>query len=186
MRWEAGGGRRERAARLGYGRLLAYLADRSRDVAAAEDPLADALRAAVEAWPRTGVPDRPEAWLLVAARRRLTDVERHAQIAALASDALSLLAEERAAGKAPAFPDERLGLLFACAHPALNASAHTPLMLQTVLGLDAARIASAFVVTPTAMGQRLVRAKAAIREARAGSGLAESPGGFPRHRLGRC
>lgn len=164
----------EQAARLSYGRLLAYLAHRSRDVAAAEDALADALRAAVETWPRTGVPDRPDAWLLAAARRRLVDAARHAQTTALAGDALRLLAEERSVGTAPAFPDERLRLLFACAHPALDAGAHTPLMLQTVLGLDAGRIASAFLVTPTAMGQRLVRAKATIRDARIGFAIPEA------------
>ena len=64
------------------------------------------------------------------------------------------------------FPDERLNLMFVCAHPDIETSAHTPLMLQTVLGLDAARIAAAFLVAPAAMGQRLVRAKAKIRLAR--------------------
>jgi predicted RNA polymerase sigma factor len=64
------------------------------------------------------------------------------------------------------FPDQRLKLLFICAHPAIDALARTPLMLQTVLGLDAARIASAFLVAPATMGQRLTRAKAKIRDAR--------------------
>src|ERR1041384_7640831 len=66
----------------------------------------------------------------------------------------------------PMFPDERLKLLFVCAHPAIDIAARTPLMLQTVLGLDAARIASAFLVSPAAMEQRLVRAKTKIREAK--------------------
>jgi RNA polymerase sigma-70 factor (ECF subfamily) len=64
-----------------------------------------------------------------------------------------------------AFPDERLKLMFVCAHPAIDVAVRTPLMLQTVLGLDAARIASAFLVAPATMGQRLVRAKAKIRAA---------------------
>src|SRR5216683_2161815 len=133
----------EQAARDSYGRLLAFLAARSRDVAAAEDALGDAFRAALEAWPRTGVPEKPEAWLLTAA----------------AEEAQALASTETL------FPDERLALLFICAHPAINAAARTPLMLQTVLGLDAARIASAFLVQPAAMGQRLSRAKAKIRDA---------------------
>ncbi|MDB5407657.1 MAG: sigma-70 region 2 family protein [Rhodospirillales bacterium] len=157
----------EAAARASYGRLVAYLASRSRDLAAAEDALADSFRAALETWPRDGVPRKPEAWLLVAARRRLTDLSRHDQVRAAASPTLAILAEEVEAGEAPAasFPDERLALLFVCAHPAIDPAARTPLMLQTVLGLDAARIASAFLVAPAAMGQRLTRAKGKIRDA---------------------
>ena len=70
----------EKAARDSWGRLLAFLSARTRDVAAAEDALADAFRAALETWPRTGVPGKPEAWLLVAARRKLIDVARHHQV----------------------------------------------------------------------------------------------------------
>jgi predicted RNA polymerase sigma factor len=157
----------EQAARDSYGRLVAFLAARSRDVAAAEDALADAFRSALETWPRSGVPDKPEAWLLVAARRRMLDEARHARVHAGAAPTLLAVADEAqdlASGDV-AFPDERLKLLFICAHPAIDASARTPLMLQVVLGLDAARIASAFVVQPSAMGQRLSRAKAKIRDA---------------------
>src|SRR5215472_3457103 len=157
----------ERAARESYGRLVAFLAARSRDVAAAEDALADAFHAALESWPRDGVPDKPEAWLLVAARRRLIDAARHARTRADAAPTLLAIADEaqEMAGVAAAFPDERLKLLFICAHPAIDAAARTPLMLQVVMGLDAARIASAFLVQPSAMGQRLSRAKAKIRDA---------------------
>ena len=157
----------ERAARDSYGRLLAFLAARSRDVAAAEDALGDAFRVALAAWPRSGVPDKPEAWLLTVARRRLTDRARHACVQAGAIPTLLAATEEAhtLASAETMFPDERLKLLFICAHPAINASARTPLMLQTVLGLDAARIASAFLVQPAAMGQRLSRAKAKIRDA---------------------
>jgi RNA polymerase sigma-70 factor (ECF subfamily) len=154
----------EATARTAYGRLLAWLAARTRDVAAAEDALADAFAAALRSWPAQGVPDRPEAWLLTAARRRLADRARHARVRAAAATALIELAEQRAA-PAPAFPDERLALLFVCAHPAIDPAARTPLMLQCVLGLDAARIAAAFLETPAAMGQRLSRAKAKIRAA---------------------
>ncbi|MBV9219925.1 MAG: RNA polymerase subunit sigma-70, partial [Methylobacteriaceae bacterium] len=157
----------ERAARDSYGRLLAFLAARSRDVAAAEDALADAFRAALETWPRTGVPEKPEAWLLTAARRRAIDAGRHARVHAEAVPTLLAVADEALslASADMMFPDERLKLMFVCAHPAIDAAARTPLMLQTVLGLDAARIASAFLVQPAAMGQRLTRAKAKIRDA---------------------
>jgi RNA polymerase sigma-70 factor (ECF subfamily) len=156
----------EQAARTSYGRLVAILAARTRDVAAAEDALAEAFGAALASWPQAGVPDRPEAWLLTAARRVLGHGHRHAQVRAGAAQALHLLAEEAEARMAAEpFPDERLKLLFVCAHPAIDRAVHTPLMLQTVLGLDAARIASAFATTPAAMGQRLVRAKAKIRDA---------------------
>ncbi|MCP4328391.1 MAG: RNA polymerase subunit sigma-70 [Alphaproteobacteria bacterium] len=156
------------AARASYSRLVAYLAAAAGDVAAAEDALSDAFRAALETWPDRGVPDKPEAWLLAAARHRLTDMSRHRAVQAQAAATLRLLTEEAAdrAAVAPAFPDERLKLLFICAHPAIDIAARTPLMLQTVLGIDAGRIASAFLVSPAAMGQRLVRAKAKIRDAR--------------------
>ncbi len=155
------------AARNSYGRLIAYLAARTRDVVAAEDALGEAFRAALESWPRAGVPDRPEAWLLTAARNRLRDEARHLGVRDRAADALRLAAEEasQAGAEHADFPDERLKLLFICGHPAIDAGARTALMLQTVLGLDAARIASAFLVSPAAMGQRLVRAKARIRDA---------------------
>jgi predicted RNA polymerase sigma factor len=160
----------ERAARDSRARLIAYLASRTRDVAAAEDALADAFRAALETWPRSGVPDRPEAWLLTTARRRLIDAARHAQVRSDAQATLLAAADEaqETIGTDMMFPDERLKLLFVCAHPAIDAAARTPLMLQTVLGLDAARVASAFLVQPSAMGQRLSRAKAKIRDARIG------------------
>ena len=157
----------EQAVRESYGRLVAFLAVRSRDVAAAEDALADALLAALENWPRTGVPGKPEAWLLTAARRRLIDAARHSHVQAEALPDLLAAAKEAQdfTETGMMFPDERLKLLFVCAHPAIDPLARTPLMLQTVLGLDAARIASAFLVQPSAMGQRLARAKAKIREA---------------------
>ncbi len=157
----------EAAARDSYGRLLAYLAARARNIAACEDALADAFRAALETWPLRGVPDRPEAWLLTAARRNLGHGWRHEKVRAAAAPDLAVLAHAEAADSAgsPEIPDERLKLLFVCAHPAIDEGARTPLMLQTVLGLDAARIASAFLASPAAMGQRLVRAKAKIRDA---------------------
>jgi RNA polymerase sigma-70 factor (ECF subfamily) len=155
----------EKVARLSYSRLVAYLAARWRDLAAAEDAVSEALRAALETWPRTGVPQKPEAWLLTVARRRLLDESRRDYSRALAAETLRTIADEAYEKPADVFPDERLKLLFVCAHPAIDAAVHTPLMLQVVLGLDTARIASAFLVAPAAMSQRLVRAKAKIRDA---------------------
>jgi RNA polymerase sigma-70 factor (ECF subfamily) len=153
-------------ARRSYGRLVAFLAARSHDVAAAEDALSDAFAAALADWPARGCPANPEAWLMTVARRRLIDADRRRQSGAAASGAIALLAEGLdAARQAPGLPDQRLGLLFACAHPALDAGIRAPLMLQVVLGLDAGRIASAFLVSPAAMAKRLGRAKAKIRAA---------------------
>jgi RNA polymerase sigma-70 factor (ECF subfamily) len=158
----------ERAARESYGRLLAFLSARSNDVAGAEDALAEAFASALRTWPETGVPASPEAWLLTAARRKLIDGARRAGTRSGAAEALKLIADEAEAHASEHrdFPDDRLKLLFVCAHPAIDAASRTPLMLQTVLGLDAARIASAFLVSPAAMSQRLVRAKVKIRDAR--------------------
>jgi len=152
-------------ARESYGRLVAYLSSRTRDVGSAEDALGNALVAALETWPRDGVPQNPEAWLLTTARRSFIDLLRHRQVAEASEPTLALLREEsKDKTLSPEFPDERLKLLFVCAHPAIDPAMHTPLMLQTVLGLDAARIAHAFLISPTTMGQRLVRAKTKIRD----------------------
>jgi predicted RNA polymerase sigma factor len=156
----------ERVARESYGRLVAYLSSRTRDVASAEDALGDALIAALTAWPRDGVPQKPEGWLLTTARHSLIDRARHQRVALASEPTLQLLREHASEANGSAdFPDERLKLLFVCAHPAIDPAMRTPLMLQTVLGLEAARIAQAFLVSPVAMGQRLVRAKTKIRDA---------------------
>ena len=156
------------AVRTAYGRLIAYLSARTRDIAAAEDALSAALQSALETWPVRGVPDRPEAWLLTAARNRLNDGYRRARVRTEAVPTLlTLMAEaETVAGEAQSpFPDERLKLMFVCAHPAIAVEVRTPLMLQTVLGLSSERIAGAFLVKPSAMAQRLTRAKTKIRDA---------------------
>jgi RNA polymerase sigma-70 factor (ECF subfamily) len=153
-------------ARDSYGRLIAYLAARSHDIAGAEDALGDAFAAALAHWPVDGVPDAPEAWLLTTARRRLHDRWRHGRVEAGAEDTLRLVFGELAVAAPEAqFPDERLKLMFVCAHPAIDPAARSALMLQTVLGLDAARIASAFLVAPATLSQRLVRAKTKIHAA---------------------
>ncbi|TPI28084.1 RNA polymerase sigma factor [Mesorhizobium sp. B3-2-1] len=155
----------EAAARQSYGKLVAWLAARTRDVAAAEDALADAFAAALERWPRTGVPEKPEAWLLAVARRRRVDAVRRRLTSEAGRDHLKLIAEEAEARMTDEdLPDERLRLMFACAHPAIEPGVRAPLILQTILGFDAATIASAFLLSPATMGQRLVRAKSRIRE----------------------
>jgi RNA polymerase sigma-70 factor (ECF subfamily) len=157
----------EAVARRSYGRLVALLAARTRDVAAAEDALSEAFAAALVDWPAHGVPRSPEAWLSTVARRKWIDATRRRRSAEEAAGHLRLLAEEiedAAAGES-GLPDERLSLMFACAHPALDPGVRAPLILQTVLGFDAAAIGSAFLVSPSAMSQRLVRAKRKIREA---------------------
>jgi len=159
----------ERTARQSYGKLVAFLAHRLRDVSAAEDALAEAFSAALADWPLRGVPEKPEAWLLTVARRKGIDAERRRRNSNAAAGDLQLLTEELAESTADAneavIPDHRLALIFACAHPAIEARIRAPLMLQTVLGFDAATIASAFLVAPAAMAQRLVRAKTKIRDA---------------------
>jgi RNA polymerase sigma-70 factor, ECF subfamily len=155
----------QKSARDSYGRLLAYLAYRWRDIAAAQDALAEAFASALQSWPRSGVPDSPDAWLMTAAKRNLLQMQRHAGVAADPAVAILLADDDAVAIAAPLIPDERLKLLFVCAHPAIDPAARTPLMLQTVLGLEARQIASAFLVSPTAMAQRLVRAKIKIRQA---------------------
>ncbi|MDX2091434.1 MAG: DUF6596 domain-containing protein [Kofleriaceae bacterium] len=155
-----------RIARDAYGRLLAMVAGRTRDITAAEDALADAFVAALTRWPIDGVPDNPDAWLLSAARRRAVDQFRRAAVRDRARDYLQTVVEElgERGGEGPV-PDERLQMLFVCTHPAIAEEAQVPLMLQTVLGLDAEAIASAFRVAPKTMGQRLWRAKTKIRNA---------------------
>lgn len=155
------------AARRSYGKLIAYLSARTRDLAGAEDALSEAFASALVDWPGNGVPDNPEAWLLAVARRKMIDAARRRQVGAAAADHLQLLAEEleAMAPQTPQIPDERLALMFACAHPAIEPGIRAPLILQTILGFDAEAIGSAFLVSPAAMGQRLARAKSKIRRA---------------------
>jgi RNA polymerase sigma-70 factor (ECF subfamily) len=156
----------EAVARRSYSKLVAFLAARTRDVAAAEDALSEAFRAALSEWPRTGCPSNPEAWLMTVARRKSIDAVRKNRTAEAASNELQLLVDH--AGAAPdtlEIPDRRLALLFTCAHPAIEAGVRAPLMLQVVVGLDAKAIASAFLTSPVAMSKRLVRAKDKIRQA---------------------
>jgi RNA polymerase sigma-70 factor (ECF subfamily) len=156
--------RAEDVARAAYGKLVAMLASRSGDIISAEDALADAFVAALKTWPTRGIPDKPEAWLLTVAKNRRTDqARRDARL--LITDKANDMADAQAIEPEEAQLDERLKLLFVCAHPAIDEAIRTPLMLQTVLGLEAEQVAKAFLVSPTAMAQRLVRAKKKIKSA---------------------
>ncbi len=157
----------ERVARQSYGKLIAFLAARTGDVAGAEDALSDAFATALATWPGQGIPRSPEAWLLAVAKRRRIDAARKHRTGKSAVGHLLLIADELETAKAEQreIPDDRLRLMFACAHPAIEQSVRAPLILQTILGFDAATIASAFLVSPAGMGQRLVRAKNKIRQA---------------------
>ncbi|MGC1617789.1 MAG: DUF6596 domain-containing protein [Candidatus Acidiferrum sp.] len=156
----------EAVARRSYGKLVAFLAARTQDVAAAEDALSEAFAAALVDWPRNGCPSNPEAWLLTVARRKVIDMVRGQRRHEIAGDQLRVMAEGLEAAAAESeIPDQRLALMFACAHPAIDAGIRAPMILQVVLGLDAAMIASAFLISPATMGKRLVRAKEKIRQA---------------------
>jgi predicted RNA polymerase sigma factor len=156
----------EAVARRSYGKLVAFVAARTRDVAAAEDALSEAFVSALADWPLHGCPSNPEAWLLTVARRKVIDAARRSSNADGATGELQLLAEGSEAAAVDAeIPDRRLALMFACAHPAIDSAIRAPLILQVVLGLDAKAIASAFLMSPAAMGKRLVRAKDKIRQA---------------------
>jgi RNA polymerase sigma-70 factor, ECF subfamily len=159
----------EQVARESYGRLLAWLAWQWRDIAAAEDALAEAFSKALSLWAERGVPQNPEAWLLAVAKSQLLMTARHSRVqndpmnlATLAVDEL----DEWVEPNEQAVPDYRLRLMYVCTHPAIEPSMRCALMLQTVLGLDAARIANAFLVSSEAMSKRLVRVKSKIKQAR--------------------
>ncbi|RUL65858.1 RNA polymerase subunit sigma-70 [Dyella dinghuensis] len=157
-------------ARRSYGKLVAFLAADTRDVAAAEDAVSEAFAAALAHWPVHGCPANPEAWLMTVARRKSIDGMRHRRSGEAVTTQLQMLVENQTSESAEAIhdaeiPDKRLALLFACAHPAIDAGIRAPLMLQAVLGLDAKTIASAFLTSPEAMGKRLGRAKQKIRAA---------------------
>jgi len=154
-------------ARDARARIVALLAARTGDLELAEDAVGDAFERALRTWGASGVPDNPEGWILTVARNRLRDVlgsaARRTSVP-LEADGLWDTTDD-GTDRRDEIPDKRLELLFACAHPAIDAAVRTPLMLQVVLSFDAARIARAFALEPAAMAQRLVRAKRRIRDA---------------------
>lgn len=151
----------EDVMRASYGRLLAILSSRTNDILLAEDALSDAFAKAIIHWPND-MPRNPEAWLLTVARNRLTDIVRRDARIEFRDDVTE---DDKEPCTDSGFPDERLKLMFVCAHPGIDRKIHTPLMLQTVLGVDAEAIAKAFLVPHATMAKRLVRTKRKIRDA---------------------
>jgi RNA polymerase sigma-70 factor (ECF subfamily) len=153
-------------------RVLATLIRRLGDFDLAEEALHDAFAAAVEQWPRSGPPPNPRAWLVSAGRFKAIDaMRRRARFdASMAELAGRLEADVRAAGRPGGddeeIEDDRLRLIFTCCHPALPAEARVALTLREVCGLTTEEIAHAFLATPPTVAQRIVRAKAKIRDAR--------------------
>lgn len=159
------GARIDTVMREDRGRLLAALIRSLGDFDLAEDALSDAVERALIHWARTGLPDRPDAWLLQVARRAAIDRIRKGQrLAARAPDITRLMEEDQENRMADAkdIPDERLRLIFTCCHPALEEKTRVALTLRTVGGLTTREIARAFLDSESTMGQRLSRAKAKI------------------------
>jgi RNA polymerase sigma factor (sigma-70 family) len=149
------------------GRLLASLTAGLRNLTLAEEALQEATISALSHWGRTGIPASPQAWLLTVARRKALDQLRMNNRDTRKADALALLIS-REEPDPEDIPDERLRLIFACCHPALELKSRVALTLRTVCGLTTTEIARAFLDTEPTMGQRLSRAKTKI----AGAGIA--------------
>jgi RNA polymerase sigma-70 factor (ECF subfamily) len=153
--------------RTNRGRLLAALASRTGDMQRAEDALQEAMASALTHWGRAGVPDRPEGWLLRAALRKTIDGYRRDRTAQGHAAEMERLAEEEAVlAEAPEIPDDRLRLIFACCHPALEEKSRVALTLRTLCALPTPTVAAVFLDAEPTMGQRLSRAKAKIAAAR--------------------
>src|SRR5207302_3803728 len=162
---EALGDRYEHLFREESGQVLASLIRTLGDFDAAEDALQEATVAALEHWPRDGLPDRPGAWLLTTARRKAIDRARRE---AKRDDKHAAAQELQTSGEEPAMTaisDDRLRLIFTCCHPALPIEAQVALTLRTLGGLTTDEIARAFLVPEATMAQRLVRAKRKIKTA---------------------
>jgi RNA polymerase sigma-70 factor (ECF subfamily) len=152
-----------------YGRILATLIRALGNFELAEDALQDAFAAAVEQWPRGGVPNNPAAWIASTARHKVIDKarrqswfrERREEIQRLIEFEMSSDSDDHA----ETFPDERLRLIFTCCHPAINREAQIALSLRTLCGLTTEEIARAFVTPTATMAQRIVRAQRKIRAA---------------------
>ncbi|KIT15778.1 RNA polymerase sigma factor [Jannaschia aquimarina] len=156
----------DRVAREDRGRLVAALASRTGDIAGAEDALAEAFARAMPAWSAKGIPRSPSSWLLTVARNVQRDRWKSAAYRLETTDDATAVEMEADDMTAHDIPDDRMKLLFVCAHPAIAENVRTALMLQVVLGVEPARMAHAFAISAQALSQRLVRAKRKILEAR--------------------
>ena len=153
------------------GRVLATLVRLLGDLDVAEEAMHEAFAAAVQTWPKTGIPEKPRPWLISTTRFKAIDgIRRRARFDATEKD-LALLMEAR--GNQASFEaslaneeieDDRLRLIFTCCHPALPPEGRVALTLREICGLNTEEIAKAFLTTPSTLAQRIVRAKAKIRE----------------------
>ena len=150
-------------------RVFASLVRLVRDFDLAEEALHEAFAAAVERWPRDGVPDNPRAWLVSAGRFKAVDALRRRghfdRLQPELAGRVAEVAEANAARAGEVIEDDRLRLVFACCHPAIDRAVQVPLTLREVCGLTTDEIAGAFLTAPAAMAQRIVRGKAKIRDA---------------------
>ena len=151
--------------RADRGRILAALIARVRDFQLAEDALQDAATSALTHWSRSGIPTRPEAWLIRVAFRKAIDRLRSLTRDSARDTAMAVLAKDEATEDPMNIPDDRLRLIFTCCHPALEPKSRVALTLRSIAGLTTADIARAFLDTEPTMGQRLSRAKAKIAAA---------------------
>ncbi|MFC5730339.1 MULTISPECIES: RNA polymerase sigma factor [Nocardioides] len=159
----------ERVFREEYGRLIASLVRRFGDIDIAQDAAGEALVAALEKWPGSGVPPNPGGWLTMTAGNRAIDRIRREQKRDEKHQAAAMMYDPTPHDSLGAFEsagDERLRLIFTCCHPALAPEARIALTLRLLGGLTVAEIASAFLVQETTMAQRITRAKAKIKAAR--------------------
>ncbi|MER5596190.1 RNA polymerase sigma factor [Streptomyces sp. NPDC002265] len=156
----------EAVFRAEYGRAVAVLVRFLGDIDLAEEAVQDAFTTAVRSWPRTGVPPSPAGWIITTARNRAVDrLRRESTRDARQTEAARLYAADPPGEEGPV-RDDRLRLIFTCCHPALASRAQVALTLRLLGGLSTAQIARAFLVPEPTMAQRLVRAKAKIRDAR--------------------
>ena len=162
----------ERVFKEESARILAALIRLCRSFDWAEEAVQDAFALALAEWPVKGVPDRPAAWIMAVAHRRVIDRARRETTRTEHQAALAAYIEQRASNQEdqeqepmPGYPDDRLRLMFTCCHPALNLDAQIALTLRTLAGLQTPEIARAFLVSESTMAQRLVRAKRKIHEA---------------------
>ena len=160
----------EQVFRESYSLVLANVATRCRDMDIAEEAVQDALVDALHAWPTHGIPDNPPAWITTVARRRAIDRIRRQTTLARTKEILANLERVEAERgdetvASASVEDDRLEMLFACCHPSLSVDKQVALTLRSVGGLTTDEIARAFLVAERTMGQRLVRAKAKVRDA---------------------
>jgi RNA polymerase sigma-70 factor (ECF subfamily) len=156
----------DRVFRAHYGRAVAVLTRLLGDIDAAEEAVQDAFLTAVARWPADGVPPSPPGWIITTARNRAIDRLRRESSRAGRYAQAALLSAEAEPEEVGPVRDDRLRMVFTCCHPALSTAAQVALTLRLLGGLTTTEIAAAFLVPEPTMAQRLVRAKAKIRDAR--------------------